>query len=136
MPMDFCQQLRKQLRYLDTSCREYDAGNRDEAIRIATSLRVIFHATRTSISLLKHLKGDGVSLLSTCERIPKGNPKQFWANITNMRLDPRSAHAEFIPKLASARTLRYSSLISVFRGLTLSTLKICRRRGSFYRRKG
>jgi hypothetical protein len=53
--VDFVQQLDKQLRYIATSCREFDDGNHDEAIRIATSLRVIFHQTGKSTSLLTHL---------------------------------------------------------------------------------
>ena len=43
MGMDFKQQLFKQLRFIDTSCRLYDKGDRDEAFRIAVALRVICH---------------------------------------------------------------------------------------------
>ena len=45
MSDDFVEQLGKQLRDIETSAREYDAGNKDAAIRIATSLRAIFHHT-------------------------------------------------------------------------------------------
>ena len=52
---DFKQQLRRQLGFLERSARDFDLGHRDEAIRIATVLRVIFHDTGASTSLLKQL---------------------------------------------------------------------------------
>lgn len=52
---DFNQQLRRQLTFLQVSANAYDGGEREEAIRIATTLRVIFHDTPQSTSLLHHL---------------------------------------------------------------------------------
>lgn len=69
--MDFQAQLSRQLLFLENSCRAYDAGQLDEAIRIALCLRVLFHDSRTSISLLKHLGSKDVSLLSTVETYKK-----------------------------------------------------------------
>ena len=58
------QQLNQQLNYLRVSAREYDAGNEAEAIRAATTLRVLFHNTGNSTSLLRQLGMDGGYILS------------------------------------------------------------------------
>lgn len=47
--------LNEQLRFLTRSCEEFDAGNEDEALRMAVSLRVLLHDTKHSVSLLTHL---------------------------------------------------------------------------------
>lgn len=62
----FRQQLQQQLAFLENSCVAYDAGEHREAIRIAVSLRLMFHDTRNSTSLLTHLGARDVELLSTC----------------------------------------------------------------------
>jgi hypothetical protein len=67
---DFAEQLDKQLRSIETSAGEYDAGNKDAAIRIATSLREIFHHTGQSTSLLAHLRGRFIRLLTSVEKPP------------------------------------------------------------------
>lgn len=67
--VDFRDQLRRQLGFLQNSCRLFDRGDLEEAIRIATSLRVLFHTTKSSTSLLTHLKGGSCSLLSTVAAI-------------------------------------------------------------------
>ena len=63
--VDFNAHLEKQLGFLDRSCQSYDAGFSDEAIRIATVIRVIIHQTCASTSLLKHLNATTINLLST-----------------------------------------------------------------------
>jgi len=63
---DFRRHLRKQLSFLERSCASYDAGYTDEAIRIATIIRVLIHDTAHSTSLLRHLGAIGITLLSTC----------------------------------------------------------------------
>lgn len=103
--MDFKEQLKKQLRFLQNSCEGYDAGDKDEAIRIATTLRILFHQTSMSTSLLTHLKTPRVKLLSTCEVIPKG--RSFWPNLTVIKLWPVMRMAEYAPKLDTAKTKNY-----------------------------
>ena len=41
-------QLREQVGFLDRSCRDYDAGRRDEYKRMSVPLRVLLHDTATS----------------------------------------------------------------------------------------
>jgi hypothetical protein len=62
----FHKELGKQLSFVENSCIAYDQGRIDEAIRIATSLRILFHDTSRSISLLTHLNAKDIRLLSTC----------------------------------------------------------------------
>lgn len=47
--------LSSHLGFLKRSCWLFDQGHEDEALRIATSLRVIFHDSRHATSLLTHL---------------------------------------------------------------------------------
>jgi hypothetical protein len=91
--MDFKEHLKKQLRFLKTSCEEYDAGDKDESVRIATTLRILFHQTSKSTSLISHLKSPYIKLLSTCEVIPKG--AKFWPNLTVIKLWPIMRMAEY-----------------------------------------
>ena len=59
------EQLKRQLGFLERSCSHFDAGHTDEAIRIATIVRVLIHHTNASTSLLHHLGASTISLLST-----------------------------------------------------------------------
>jgi len=63
--VDFKRQLERQLGFLWRSCQAYDAGHIDEAVRIATVIRVLIHDTQTSTSLLKHLDAQNILLSST-----------------------------------------------------------------------
>ena len=55
-------QLKAHLGFIKSSADSFDAGNTYEALRIATSLRVIFHQTRNSTALLEHLGVWNISL--------------------------------------------------------------------------
>jgi hypothetical protein len=65
----FQEHLRRQLQFIAASCEEFDAGRLEEAVRIAQALRVIFHQTGKSTSLLKHLGATTINLLTTQEEI-------------------------------------------------------------------
>jgi hypothetical protein len=85
--LDLANQLEKQLRFLETSCREYDTGNLDEAIRIATALRVIFHHTASSTSLLVHLAASSTRMLSTCGTRKSDDPRGYWLGFIKVSMD-------------------------------------------------
>lgn len=126
--MDFKQQLRKQFKFLEASCRIYDEGNLDEATRIATSIRVLLHNTKRSTSLLTHIKLADINLLSTCENIPQG--ARFWANLTQMQFSPQEGWAKFIPKLDSSKSRIQVSASKWWEGeiiYLINDLKIFRR---------
>ena len=57
--------LQEQLRFIQRSCSAFDQGSEDEAIRLASSLRIIFYDTRNSVSLIKHLGLEYKKMLSS-----------------------------------------------------------------------
>jgi hypothetical protein len=60
----FLEKFRHQLGYIERSCDAFDFGGEDEAFRLAVSLRVIFHQTGSSTSLLRHLGWENKQMLS------------------------------------------------------------------------
>ena len=63
---EFSESLKAHLAFLARSCELYDQGYKEEALRLAVSLRVIFHDTKQSTSLLQHLNlKDKIKLIST-----------------------------------------------------------------------
>jgi hypothetical protein len=97
--VDFQAQLAKQFAFIETSCREYDSGNLDEAFRIATALRVIFHQTGSSISLLQHLGATTIDMLSTWGSIALD--KTPIPALTNIELDLNPPSFKCVPKLTT-----------------------------------
>jgi hypothetical protein len=84
----FIEQFKCQKGFLERSCRLYDSGLHDEAIRIATVIRVLLHDTNASTSLAKHLGGrDKVRLLSTCPDYPYLNDLAFFDGVSVISLD-------------------------------------------------
>lgn len=69
MNMRYKEQLGRQLRFIERSSQSFDKGFLDEAIRIATAIRVLIHQTDRSDSLL-HILGvrSTVKILSSIMR--------------------------------------------------------------------
>jgi hypothetical protein len=64
--MNLNSEIAKQLNFIVSSCRLYDEGRREEAIRIALAARVLFHETPKSRSLVRgHLGKQNILLRST-----------------------------------------------------------------------
>lgn len=61
----FLRKLSEQLSSLKYSCAGYDNGMEHEAIRVAVTLRVLFHNTSHSKSLMAHLKMSSTMMLSS-----------------------------------------------------------------------
>jgi len=81
-PDKFETQLKEQLTFLEDSARAFDAGKEPEFKRMATTLRVLFHDTPKSTSLLKHLnKIDALSLNDTAVPIEPKNATADWGLI-------------------------------------------------------
>lgn len=93
--VNFVQHLRRQLGFLERSCASYDAGQIDEAIRIATIIRVLIHNTKTSTSLLAHLDALTINLLSTTtEPAPQAH---YFVGLGMMQIV--GGRAEYVPQL-------------------------------------
>lgn len=67
--------LVEQVGFIDASCRGYDEGQRAEAKRLATTIRVLVHDTDKNVSLL-HLMGvkNKLAYLDGAKHLPKPNP--------------------------------------------------------------
>jgi len=61
----FLEKLEEQLGFIRQSCATFDAGFEAEALRIATALRVVFHQTLNSTSLVTHLGFNSKAMLSS-----------------------------------------------------------------------
>jgi hypothetical protein len=87
------EQLKKylvmQLNFLHRSAEAFDTGETDEAIRLAVTIRVLLHDSRSSTSILKRLKACDICLLSTCEPIPPdvvfSNGSMFFHGVVKTR---------------------------------------------------
>lgn len=75
MKVDFKAALKDQLTFLCSSCASYHTGNKREAVRIATIVRILLHDhRRSSVSLLTHLEAkQRISLSSSVEGDPHPN---------------------------------------------------------------
>jgi hypothetical protein len=70
-PSDLVQQLKRQLVFLRNSATAYDAGDVEEAVRIAVVIRVLCHDTPKSVSLLSHLGlKQTLRLVTTAKALP------------------------------------------------------------------
>ena len=88
--MDHIEQLRKQLRFIDTSRMLYDGGNFDEGVRIATAVSAIFHNTAESTSILLRLRRKDILVRSTSMKHTKD--WLFWPvpNLTYVAIRPQT----------------------------------------------
>jgi hypothetical protein len=68
--------------YLERSSQVYDGGQEDESLRISTTMRVMFHDTASSTSLLSHLGLKGTAMLSTARG--HGNWQDFLAHVIDL----------------------------------------------------
>lgn len=98
----FKRKLASQLGYLERSCKSYDEGYTDEAIRMAVVMRVVLHDTkgkRGSRSLLKHLDAKDIMLLSTCrpDDVTPNTALYFGLGMHKATTDPDKS--EYIPGL-------------------------------------
>lgn len=82
----FKQQLKKQIGFLLNSCKLFDAGQWDEAIRIATSIRVILHDTSASTSLLTHLDAKHINLFTTYIEPPREENDSGYIPVTGFAM--------------------------------------------------
>src|SRR4051794_34571370 len=61
----FARKLHEQVQFVRRSASLYDQGAEDEALRLATALRVVLHDTKSSTSLLTHLGLNDTKMLSS-----------------------------------------------------------------------
>lgn len=99
----FCTHLHRQLDFIDASCKRFDQGAHHEAIRIAQAVRVLFHTTAASTSLITHL-GIAPEMASYC--YPIFDKTKFFPNLTVMVVSLSPPSFDFHPKLDAANQPR------------------------------
>lgn len=66
-------EIAKQLNFIISSCRLYDEGRFEEALRVAVAARVLFHNTQQSKAIVGgHFAANGLKLISTTMFKPGG----------------------------------------------------------------
>jgi hypothetical protein len=95
---EFQEQLSRHLRFISKSCVEFDSGELDEALRIAVSIRVLFHDTKNSTSVVTYLKvKDSIKLISTfaiAETMDFPDAKNFeWHTVLPLMLTSNGVRA-------------------------------------------
>lgn len=106
--MDHPARLKQHLDLLETLCRDYDAGSRDEAIRLAAPMSGIFHHSGRMTSLLAQLGKGYISLLTTCTKKPESSPGTSWTGLVAWELNPETMVFDCVPKFdATKKTHRY-----------------------------
>jgi len=83
--------------FLQRSCAAFDAGERGEAKRIASTLRVLLHDTKNSRSLLAQLGLKDILFFDTSENVSADNLLPTFGLVV-IHLSPRGAR--YVPPLA------------------------------------
>lgn len=132
---ELSRQLNKQLAFLRRSCSSFDTGYTDEAIRIALTLRVLFHERGRSKSLIGYFGKSDLRLLTTCPTYP---PRVVYAmgslSTTQLTIDNGATSARIVPKLDSSPTHHrfvsvqdwWQEVIYVMNGVRLTRQEVIR----------
>ena len=99
MQPEYRDHLRRQIGFLQRSAVAFDAGYVDEAVRIATTIRVLIHNTASSTSLLKHLDATTISLLSSCDGASPNTLFYMGLGMHHVRNDGGTIKATYAPVL-------------------------------------
>ena len=93
--------LTQQLTWLERSAAAYDAGDRDEALRMSVPLRVLLHDTNKSHSLLRQLNVKRTVRFCSTAALPNGE-RRVWCSLTNVQLRGRPVAVAYGPRLDQA----------------------------------
>jgi hypothetical protein len=98
LPDELAEKLSDQLGFVLKSCTLFDAGDETEADRVAVALRVLFHHTNASTSLIHQLNLNQINLLSGL--IPDTVPTYNY--LINLKLETTPAAVWATPMLGNA----------------------------------
>ena len=93
--------LEEQLLAIEAACQEFDRGQKQAAMRIASPLRAIFHDSAMSTSLVRNLHASGLHLLTTCAKKPAD--LAHWSGLIRMDLDAQNSVFRAFPKLGTVK---------------------------------
>lgn len=104
---DFLEKTNEQLKFLIKSAKAYDDGDFSEAVRMATSLRVLLNSSgRDNISLLRHLQGTDWRFMDTAFKFSSTNAMTH-TGLAYLRASESAAR--FIPLVASGFPTTHTS---------------------------
>ena len=101
---NFRAQLARQLEFLRRSATAFDSGCADEGIRIATSLRVLFHQTKGQTSLVSHLGKPDVPLLDSAVPPQPITERTLWYDGVGEYRLPANGAPSYRPRLDAGTT--------------------------------
>lgn len=107
---DFAKQLRRQLGFLERSAASFDSGAVDEGIRIATTLRVLFHETRKQTPLVAHLQKPLVRLLDSAVPPQPITHRTLWYDGVGEYVLPAKGVPSYRPRLEAGPNSKYVPL--------------------------
>lgn len=93
---DLDKHLREQIHFLENSCDLFDKGFKGEAKRIAVTLRILFHDTKTSHSLLGQLDKKNNRFLSTAIPVMSKNESTHYGLVF---IGMKGKDTKFVPML-------------------------------------
>jgi len=93
---DLDEHLREQIYFLENSCDSFDKGFKGEAKRIAVILRILFHDTRVSHSLLGQLDKKNYKFLSTAIPVMSENEATHYGLVF---IGMKGKETKFVPML-------------------------------------
>jgi hypothetical protein len=96
--------LEDQIQFLKYSSVAYDNGFESEAKRLAVSLRILFHDTNKSMSLLASLKKKDILLYDTSTDF---NPSNLVSHLGLVMIELSPAGAKYKPPLDNGPPIRY-----------------------------
>jgi hypothetical protein len=94
---DFKRKLGEQRQFLMSSCWAYDSGQKAEAVRIATIIRVLLHNSGKSTSLLTHLGAKSLQLYCSVPDRPADATRYFFGMGSGRELPDGTV--ELVPNL-------------------------------------
>ncbi len=99
--VEFRSKLGEQLQILEESCRVYDRGKKEEALRIAVPLKVIFQGGGGPSTLAGSTNATLLKLLSTCIESP--GAATYWTGQIQWDLDAQNSVFRALPLLGTTK---------------------------------
>jgi hypothetical protein len=97
--------LASQLKFLASSSRNFDAGDVDEAQRLAVALRILLHTPRQGQALIRQVRLDRVLFLDGAGRVdPAGLLPTTALVMTKFQVGPEGIRsAEYVPRFSAPK---------------------------------
>jgi hypothetical protein len=106
--MDPKRHLRDQLQFLERSCASWDAGYRNEGVRIANAIYILLHHRGRNKSLLHHLGMPRLPLVSTVRDLARQMSLDSIPHFMGMGSVRHGYRDDYVPSLGDGPTKPYA----------------------------